>query len=158
MKKEEESFKILNLDTYSYINNTTDISIVLSKIVSKLNSFLRDNNITKQFYKSNDSLKNAITAINRLTEEINSKLMSINIQSTHESFINSFIKIRELYNLTISYYYISRYQFLVKTMTISLKEIIEKNQKDIVSKSIKEEIKELLSFSSKNLNESNHAL
>lgn len=158
LKKEEESFKILNLDTYSYINNTTDISIVLSNIVSKLNAFLRDNNITQQFFKSNDSLKNAIDAINELTEEINSKLMSINIQSTHETFINSFIKIQELYNLTVSYYYISRYQFLVKTMTISLKEIIEKNQENIISKSIKEEIKELLNFSTKNLNESNRAL
>ncbi len=158
LKEEEESFKVLNLDTYSYTDNTSNISIILSGAVSRLNSFLRDSNVKQQFFKSNDSLSSTIEMIDSITEEINSKLMSINIHQTHEAFIRVLLQIKQLYALTVNYYYISRYQLLVKSMTKSLHEILQTNKKDLVSKAINTEISEIILYTKNTLQESNNAL
>ncbi len=158
LKEEEESFKALNLDTYSYTDNTSDISIILSSAVSKLKAFLRDSNVEKQFFKSNDSLMNTLKMVDKFTEEINKCSMTINVMDTHKAFLDVLIKIQELYDLTINYYYIHRYQLLVKSMSLSLKDIIETNQKDIVSKSIHEEINEMVKYMTEMTDKSNKAL
>lgn len=158
LKKEEESFKILNIDTYSYTNNTSDISIKLSDIMNELNSFMRDNNIKKEFLQANDSLKNVISQIELKTKEINDNLMSINIIKAHQSFVGAIVAIQELFQLVSDYYQIYRYQLLIKNLTNNLKRIINENRDDIISKSIKLEIKELLETSNTKINVSNKAL
>ncbi len=158
LEEEEASFKILNIDTYSYTDNTSNIAIVLSNAVSKLESFLRDNNIKQQYYKSNDSLETVIKNIKALTDEINDKQMVINVAPTHHVFIKDITEIRSLYNLTLNYYYISRYQLLVKSMTNSFQIILKENKQNLTSKKIKEEIKKMIDYTQKTLNESNKAL
>lgn len=158
IQNEEDSFRLLNIDTYSYTNNTSDISVRLSEIMNKLNSFMINNNIKKEFYQSNDSLKNYLEKIEIKTKEINENLMSTNITVAHRSFVNAIIPIQELFELVNDYYQIYRYQMFVKSLTSNLKKTIEENKDDIKSKNIIQEIKLLMDNSNKKFLSSNKAL
>ena len=158
IKNEENSYRILNFDTNQYTNNTSLIAVKLSDIMNNLNSFIRDNNIKKEFYKSNNSLKEVIEIIEKTTKDINENLMKIDNVSAHKSFLNAIINIEKLYLLVEDYYQIYRYQILVRSLSITLKNTIEENKDSIFSESLWEMIKKILSTSNTKIVSANKAL
>ncbi len=158
IKNEENSYRILNFDTNQYTNNTSSIAVKLSEIMNNLNSFIRDNNIKTEFYKSNNCLEEVIEIIEKTTKDINENLMKIDNVSAHKSFLNAILNIEKLYILVDDYYQIYRYQILVKSLSLNLKNVIDENKDSIFSESLWESIQKILSTSNKKITSSNKAL
>lgn len=131
LKEEEAAFRILNIDTYSYSENSNNIAITLSEIFSDLQIFLRNKNIIMKYSDVTRSIDKLDEEITKTNIKINDKLLFINSIDLHQSFISQLLLIEQLHQISCYFYYIYRYDILAKTLLNELGSLLDSNELEI---------------------------